>query len=162
MVAFWQLPKIPRAFCIQPNHCNETDVNKGLNVLYFQSNAYQQYTVHAITYTKLDMDYVTNMVCAQDMTARDCVALFDAVWAYAVALNNSIDALEEIGLTLSNYTFGEEKCTQIIQHQMYMLNFSGVVRNTIQFDPLNGYISSAASYIIKVNSTDEITQSLMG
>ena len=49
------------------------------------------------------------MVCAQDMTARDCLALFDAVWAYAVALNYSIDALEEIGLTLSNYTLILEK-----------------------------------------------------
>ena len=42
--------------------------------------------------------HVMNMVCAQDMTARDCLALFDVVWAYAVALNNSINALEEIGL----------------------------------------------------------------
>ena len=67
----------------------------------------------------------------------------------------SIDALEEIGLTLSNYTFGEGKCTQKIQDQMYMLNFSGVVGNTIQFDRQNGYISSAASYNIKVNSTDD-------
>ena len=154
---FNSYPKFPEPFVYNSTmySCNETDEDKGLNVLYFQSNAYQQYDVDVITYTMLDMDYVTNMVCAQNMTARDCVALFDAVWAYAVALNNSIDALEEIGLTLSNYTFGEEKCTQIIQDQMYMLNFSGVVGNTIQFDPLNGYISSAASYIIKVNSTDD-------
>ena len=71
------------------------------------------------------------------------------MWAYAVALNNSIDALGEIGLTLSNYTFGKEKGTQIIQHQMHVLNFSGVVGNTIRFD--NGYISSVIAYILKVN-----------
>ena len=70
------------------------------------------------------MNYVYNFACAHEI---NCVAIFDAEWAYAVALNNSIDALQEIGLTLSNYTFGKNICTQIIQHQMYMLNFSGII-----------------------------------
>ena len=126
--------------------CNKTDEDKALNqTLQFQSNAYQQYD--ATRYTQLAPDYVQNVTCAKSII--NCVALFDAVWAYAVALNNSIDALEEIGLTLSNYTFGKKKGTQIIQHQMHVLNFSGVVGNTIRFD--NGYISSVITYILKIN-----------
>ena len=32
-----------------------------------------------------------------------------------------------------------------------MLNFSGVVGNTIRFDPLNGYISSVLTYVLTTN-----------
>ncbi|KAL5497294.1 hypothetical protein EMCRGX_G013751 [Ephydatia muelleri] len=126
--------------------CNETDEDK--QTLQFQSNAYQQY--NTTRYTQLSADYVQNGVCANNVI--NFVALFDAVWAYAVALNNSIYSLGEIGLTLSNYTFGKEKFTQIILHQMYRLNFSGVVGNIIRFDPLNGYISSVLTYVLNVNS----------
>ena len=38
----------------------------------------------------------------------------------------------------------KKQCTQIIQQQMYKLNFSGVAGNSIQFNPLDGYISSAS------------------
>ncbi|KAL5497279.1 hypothetical protein EMCRGX_G013730 [Ephydatia muelleri] len=107
----------------------------------------QQYD--ATRYTQLAPDYVQNVLCAKSII--NCVAIFDAVWAYAVALNNSIDALQKIGLTLSNCTFGEEKCTQIIQQQMYMLNFSGIVGNSIRFDPLNGYISSVLTNVFNIN-----------
>ena len=125
--------------------CNETDADKALNqTLQFYSSAYPQYG--ATRYTQLDPEYEVCLI-----QSVNCFAIFDAVWAYAMALNNSIDALQEIGLTLSNYTFGKEKSTQIIQHQMYMLNFSGVVGNTIRFNPLNGYISSVLTNVLNIN-----------
>ena len=127
--------------------CNETDADKALNqTLQFQSYAYPQYV--ATRYTQLDMNYVYNFACAHEI---NCVAIFDAVWAYAVALNNSIDALQKIGLTLSNYTFGKNIYTQIILHQMYMLNFSGIIGDSIRFDPLNGYISSVLTNVLNIN-----------
>ena len=141
--------KVPEPFEYKKTKysCNETDEDKALNqALQFLSVGYQLYD--ATRYTQLDMNYVYNMTCAE---YYKCSAIFDAVWAYAVALNNSIDALGEIGLSLSNCTFGKEKCTKVIQHQMYGLNFSGVVGNTIRFDPLNGYISSAITYVFNVN-----------
>eukprot|EP00731_Ephydatia_muelleri_P008966 Em0004g1304a len=141
-------PTFPEPFVYNSTmySCNETDADKALNqTLQFLSTAYPQYG--ATRYTQLDMDYVYYFACARTF---NCFAIFDAVWAYAVALNNSIDALQEIGLTLSNYTFGKEKSTQIIQHQMYILNFSGVVGDTIRFDPLNGYISSVRTYVLNI------------
>ena len=143
-------PTFPEPFVYNSTvySCNKTDEDKALNqTLRFQSNAYQQY--NATRYTQLDPDYVQSEVCAKSII--NCVAIFDAVWSYVVALNNSIDALGAIGFTLSNYTFGKEKSTQIIQHQMYMLNFSGVVGNTIRFDPLNGYISSVLTNVLNFN-----------
>ena len=117
--------------------CSDLDIGIVVNQsLIFYSSAYFQYT--SITYTNLNSDYVET-VCSGDPF---CIALFDAVWALAVALNNSIGPLWERGLSLSNYTYGKEQYTQIIQQQMYILNFSGVMGPTIQFNPLDGYISS--------------------
>ena len=141
-------PTFPEPFVYNSTmySCNETDADKALNqTLRFQNNAYQQYD--ATRYTQLAMDYAET-VCALDI---NCIAIFDAVWAYAVSLNNSIETLGEIGLTLSNYTFGNEIYTKTIQRQMYELNFNGVVGNTIRFDQLNGYISSVLTYILTVN-----------
>ena len=143
-------PTFPEPFVYNSTvySCNKTDADKALNqTLQFRSYAYPQYD--ATRYTQLAPDYVQNVLCAKSII--NCVAIFDAVWAYAVALNNSIDALQKIGLTLSNCTFGEEKCTQIIQQQMYMLNFSGIVGNSIRFDPLNGYISSVLTNVFNIN-----------
>ena len=118
--------------------CNDEEIGLVVNQsLAFYTSAYIQYT--SITYTDLNSDYVKGTVCSW---ATDCIALFDAVRALAVALNNSIGPLWERGLSLSNYTYGKEQYTQIIQQQMFKLNFSGVAGNTIQFNPLDGYISS--------------------
>ena len=81
--------------------CNESESDK--ETLLVQSTSYHEYD--ATRYTQLDMGYA-NKTCANNVY---CFAIFDAVWAYALALNNSIDALGKIGLTLSNYTFGQEK-----------------------------------------------------
>ena len=118
--------------------CNDEEIGLALNQsLAFYTSVYIQYT--SITYTDLNSDYVQGTVCSW---ATDCIALFDAVWALAMAFNNSIGPLWERGLSLSNYTYGKEQYTQIIQQQMYKLDFSGVAGNTIQFNPLEGYISS--------------------
>ena len=142
-------PTFPVSFAYNSTmySCNKTDADKALNqTLQFRSYAYQQYD--ATRYTQLSADYVQNVVCAKNVI--NCVAIFDAVWAYAVALNNSIYPLWEIGLTLSNYTFGKEKYTQMIQRQIYGLNCSGVSGNTIRFDPSNGYISSVHTYVLNI------------
>ena len=121
--------------------CNESESD--MKTLLFHSTSYHEYD--ATRYTQLDMGYAIK-TCATNVY---CFAIFDAVWAYALALNNSIDALGKIGLTLSNYTLGQEKSTQLIQQQMYLLNFSGVAGDTIRFH--NGYISSAITNILNVS-----------
>ena len=118
--------------------CNDEEIGLVVNQsLIFYSSAYFQYAKS--TYTHLNSVHVKETVCSWD---PDCIALFDAMWALAVALNNSIGPLWERGHSLSNYTYGKQQYTQIIQQQMYKLNFSGVVGSAIQFNSLDGYISS--------------------
>ena len=71
--------------------------------LAFNPSTYSQYT--SSTYTHLNSSNVQGRVCSGDSY---CIALFDAVWAMAVALNNSIGPLSERGLSLSNYTYGKK------------------------------------------------------
>ena len=138
-------PTFPEPFVYNTTKysCNESESDK--ETLLFHSTSYHEYD--ATRYTQLDMGYA-NKTCANNTVY--CYAIFDAVWAYALALNNSIDALGMIGLNLSNYTLGQEKSTQLIQQQMYLLNFSGVAGDTIRFH--NGYISSAITNILNGNN----------
>eukprot|EP00731_Ephydatia_muelleri_P030119 Em0021g642a len=53
-----------------------------------------------------------------------CYVLFDAVWAIALALNNSIEPLRASGLSLSNYVYGKLDYTQIVKEQMNILSFN--------------------------------------
>ena len=70
----------------------------------------------------------------------NCFILFDAVWALALALNNSVEPLRVVGLSLSSYTYGKYAHTQIIQQQMNMLSFNGQW-GAVQFNSSTGYIS---------------------
>ena len=77
--------------------CNDEEIGLVVNQsLAFISSAYFQYT--SITYTNLNSNYVQITICSWD---PDCIALFDAVWALAVALNKSIGPLWERGLSLT-------------------------------------------------------------
>ena len=74
--------------------CSDDEIGLVVNQsLALYSSAYFQYT--SITYTNLNSDYVQGTVCSWD---SDCIALFDAVWVLAVALNNSIAPLWERGI----------------------------------------------------------------
>ena len=97
----------------------------------------------APSYTQLNYHYVRG-ICDDD---TDCLALSDAVWAFAVTLNHSIEPFQRNGLPLSNYTYGKGKYTQIIRQQMYRLNFTGGAGRAIQFNPQDGYISSALTNV---------------
>ncbi len=50
----------------------------------------------------------------------------DGVWSLAMALNNSIEVLEQNNFNLSNYQYGRDDITQIIQEEFYQLDFEGV------------------------------------
>ena len=67
-----------------------------------------------------------------------CYVLFDAVWAIALALNNSIEPLRASGLSLSNYVHGELDYTQIVKEQMDMLSFNGQW-GAVQFHSSTGF-----------------------
>ena len=133
--------QVPFAYEAKSYACKNSAILDSLNhSLTFNTANYWQ---PAPSYTQLNYHYVRG-ICDDD---TDCLALFDAVWAFAVALNNSIELLQRNGLSLSNYTYGKEKYTQIIRQQMYGLNFTGVARRVIQFNPQDGYISSALTNV---------------
>ena len=59
----------------------------------------------------------------------------DSVWALALALNSSIPLLEERGMKLENYSYGQREATDIIQQQLLQVDFEGMVgRVTMQND----------------------------
>ena len=63
---------------------------------------------------------------------------YDALWATALALNNSIDTLCLSGVSLSNYTHGHKEATNIIREEMCKLKFQGI-SGEIQFDRKTGF-----------------------
>ena len=52
--------------------------------------------------------------------------LYDSVWALALALNNSIKPLEEIGFSLADYKYGMPEASKIIEEELFQLQFQGV------------------------------------
>ena len=81
----------------------------------------------------------------------DCYVLFDAVWAIALALNNSIEPLRASGLSLSNYVYGKLDYTQIVKEQMNILSFNGQW-GAVQFNSSTGFILNITSTFYDIDT----------
>ena len=57
---------------------------------------------------------------------------FDATWALALSLNNSLPRLKEKGLSLSNYTYRMPEITEIIREELVRISFEGM-RGKVEF-----------------------------
>ena len=57
---------------------------------------------------------------------------FDATWALALSLNNSLPRLEKRGLSLSNYTYQMPEITRVIKEELLSLSFEGM-RGRVEF-----------------------------
>ena len=66
--------------------------------------------------------------------------VYDGVWALALALNRSLPKLNEIGLDLSNYRYGQLEASEIIRNEVYKLEFQGA-SGRIAFDSASGYVN---------------------
>ena len=123
--------------------CNSEHINMALN----QSIEVSINNPYSDTASISDIDRCTfDDVCPLD----DCVILFDAVWALALALNNSVEPLRAVGLSLSSYTYGKYAHTQIIQQKMNMLSFNGEW-GAVQFNSSTGYISIITCVLLQSN-----------
>ena len=69
-------------------------------------------------------------------------ALYDGVWSLALALNNSIPRLNEIGLDLVDYTYGHREATDIIRDEVLKLHFQGASGH-ISFSQDTGFTSGS-------------------
>ena len=70
--------------------------------------------------------------------------IYDAVWSLALALNKSIHPVQKIAFSLSDYHLDHSQhnnMTEIILHQLYELNFTGV-SGDIAFDIETGFVDS--------------------
>ena len=79
--------------------------------------------------------------------------VYDGVWSLALALNNSIPRLKEIGVDLHDYTYGQQEATNIIQEEVVKLRFEGASGH-ISFNKNNGYTTASVSLdqVVKNNS----------
>ena len=101
------------------------------------------------TISGLDTDHAEFETCLRPLY---CYALFDAVWALALALNSSLQPMEDIGWSLSNYTYGNPTITNIIKQEMSQLSFQGVL-GTIQFQ--NGGYANRMVSLLQYYNGDE-------
>ena len=81
--------------------------------------------------------------------------VYDAVWSLALALNSSIPRLNEIGVDLSNYTYGQKKATDIILKEVVKLSFEGASGH-VSFHKKNGYTSATVSLEQVVNNASVV------
>ena len=78
---------------------------------------------------------------------------YDGVWSLALALNNSIPRLHEIGLDLVYYTYGHREATDIIRDEVLKLHFQGASGH-ISFSKDTGFttFSIALDQVLDKNS----------
>lgn len=67
---------------------------------------------------------------------------YDGMWALALALNNSIPKLNEIDISLSEYSYGMQEATRIIRDEAVKLQFQGA-SGYISFNNETGYTTAS-------------------
>ena len=123
-------------------NCNQTEMETATNgaiLNLFKLDRDDQSTmdtVAEISYTDYLQQYyqyfLRNLAMDEIQLHRDVTdamyfnPLYDATWAMALSLNNSIPLLEQEGLTLANYSYGHLNVTNIIQDQLLKLQFEGM------------------------------------
>ena len=80
--------------------------------------------------------------------------MYDEVWAIALALNKSLPDLEEKGLTLADYHFGNKLVTQIVEDHLAALSFEGAVGH-ISFDRFHETVTTIKLFQVR-NGTEKL------
>ena len=95
-----------------------------------------------VSYNEFDTRYTDIRSChvkslglseSDIVTTEHHSGYFDATWALALSLNNSLPRLQkEKGLSLSNYTYQMPEITRVIKEELLKLSFEGM-RGRIEF-----------------------------
>ena len=80
---------------------------------------------------------------------------YDSVWAMALALNGSLETLQEKNMSLTNYTYGQSSATEVILEHLYQLEFRGE-SGLIRFDRETNFIKLPLLIVQFVNGSTEI------
>ena len=70
---------------------------------------------------------------------------YDSVWAMVLALNGSLETLQEKNMSLTNYTYGQSSATEVILEHLYQLEFHGV-SGLISFNEQTGFTRRQLQY----------------
>ena len=84
-------------------------------------------------YTKARSCHLKSLGLDDAVSTKHHSGYFDATWALALSLNNSLLRLEEKGLSLSDYTNQMPEITRIIKEELLNLNFEGM-RGRVEFN----------------------------
>ena len=123
--------------------CDEgemTDALEGIFLLQYRLHAEPHDTlVSGWTYEEYHHDYLVQLAefaTATGMQLQDnsyATLLHDEVWAIALALNNSLETLKSLNLTLADYELGQSIITDMIARNMKNISFQGAA-GYIEFD----------------------------
>ena len=97
------------------------------------------------TYASTNLTRVTNLtevlLNSTCSPYRDCLGVFDAAWALALALNRSAAQAAD-PMLLSNYRYGSNSIfTEVVRQELEKVQFRGAVGD-VRFSKDNGYISN--------------------
>ncbi|CAI8051035.1 hypothetical protein GBAR_LOCUS27986, partial [Geodia barretti] len=95
--------------------------------------------VSGVTYSEYFQQYKEKV---NGSTTEWANPTYDGVWSLALALNNSIPRLNEIGLDLVDYTYGHREATDIIRDEVLKLHFQGASGH-ISFSQDTGFTSGS-------------------
>ena len=127
----------------QSTTCDQKELTEAL-----EGSFLLQYRLHAEphdtlvsgwTYEEYHDDYLMRLVefaTATGMQLQDnsyANVLHDEVWAIALALNNSMETLKSLNLTLTDYELGQSIITDMIARNMKNISFQGAA-GYIEFD----------------------------
>ena len=104
---------------IRHDRVDTTDAGISYNDFHMQYNKALSLHLESLGLTEtLDTEYESNY--------------FDATWALALSLNNSIPRLNERQLSLLNYMYGMPEITKIVKEELLSLSFEGM-RGRVEF-----------------------------
>ena len=88
---------------------------------------YSQFSSAHHTYFE---DYIDEKKIAKKSVPTDSnewiATYFDSIWALGLALNSSLDILQEKGMSLLKYNYGNTYITEIIRDQLLSVDFKGL------------------------------------
>lgn len=128
-----------------------TQVMEGFLLTHVRLEATNQSTelVSGISYAEYYSQYKDRV---NGSTTEWANPVYDGIWSLALALNNSIPRLKNIGLDIADCTFGNKLATDIIRDEALKLSFQGASGH-ISFSNATGYTNASVDLHQIMNNT---------
>ena len=122
--------------------CDKSEMLEALEGVFLlqykmQANPTQR-LVSGLTYEEYHKAYLQHLYKFANSTDElqpntYATVLHDQVWAFALALNKSIEDIKFLNVSIADYTFGQSKITDTIAHNLEKVSFQGA-SGYIRFD----------------------------